>query len=402
MAGRPNIKQFAPCQSEQNKAAGDLKVCIGNSKRIENNLPKKTNPIATQNAVKSPRPAWRLRCSGEALDASPMNIATSPIGSMATKTGMKATKNFWIILTQISVVGFGPQMNTDQAPIHQNSCATPASICTNLRLIALLLVFLECEISAAELKNIDAYQAAAAKAKRVLTIPDWEKTPDALTASIMEAIAKGNAALDQIGSQNLEDVTFESSLAALENLRADVSAVANRAATISETNPDPLMRAAAQSALKKFQEWNVGIDYREDVFKAIKTFAAKKPDLIGEDKRLLSDTLRDFRRAGMDLPAEKRKEIELLRRKLSTLATEFEANILAAKAPVVFAKEELDGLSDNFLSSPGIKIDNNRYQVMADSMWQYNTVEENARAARRAKNFTSRTIRWLKRKMFRS
>jgi thimet oligopeptidase len=293
---------------------------------------------------------------------------------------MKATKNFWIILTQISVVGFGPQMNTDQAPIHQNSCATPASICTNLRLIALLLVFLECEISAAELKNIDAYQAAAAKAKRVLTIPDWEKTPDALTASIMEAIAKGNAALDQIGSQNLEDVTFESSLAALENLRADVSAVANRAATISETNPDPLMRAAAQSALKKFQEWNVGIDYREDVFKAIKTFAAKKPDLIGEDKRLLSDTLRDFRRAGMGLPAEKRKEIELLRRKLSTLATEFEANILAAKAPVVFAKEELDGLSDNFLSSPGIKIDNNRYQVMADSMWQYNTVEENARS----------------------
>jgi len=269
-------------------------------------------------------------------------------------------------------------MNTDQAQIHQNSCATPASICTNLRLIALLLIFLQCEISAAELKNIDTFQAAAAKANRVLTVPDWEQTPNALTASIMEAIAKGNAALDQIGSQNLEHITFESSLAALEHLRADVSAVANRATTISETDPDPLMRAAAQSALKKFQKWNVGIDYREDVFKAIKTFAAKKPNLIGEDENLLRETLRDFRRAGMDLPAEKRKEIERLRRRLSELAAEFEANILAAKAPVIFTREELEGVSDNFLLSPGIKIDNDRYQVMADSMWQYNTIEENA------------------------
>jgi thimet oligopeptidase len=254
------------------------------------------------------------------------------------------------------------------------------SIGTNLCVIALLLAFVECEISAAELKSLDAFQAAAAKANRVLTIPNWEQTPDALAASSIEAIAKGNAALDQIGSQNLEYVTFESSIAALENLRADVSAVANRAAMISETNPDPVMRSVAETALKRFQEWNVGIDYREDVFKAIKAFAGKKPNLIGEDERLLSETLRDFRRAGMELPAEKRKEIERLRRKLSKLAAEFEANILAAKAPVVFTKEELDGVSDSLLSSPGIKIGNDRYQVMADSMWQYNTVEENARS----------------------
>jgi thimet oligopeptidase len=271
-------------------------------------------------------------------------------------------------------------MNTDQAEIHQSSCAEPVSICTNLWLIALLLVILECKIPAAELKNIDAFQAAAAKANRVLTVPDWEQTPNAVTASIMEAIGKGNAALDQIGSQNLEYVTLESSVVALENLRADATAVANRATTISETNPDPLMRSVAESALKKFQEWNVGIDYREDVFKTIKAFGAKKPNLIGEDEKLLSDTLRDFRRAGVELPPEKRKEIERLRRKLSELATEFEVNILAAKAPVVFTREQLDGVSDNFLSSPGIKIDNDHYQVMADSMWQYNTVEENARS----------------------
>jgi thimet oligopeptidase len=271
-------------------------------------------------------------------------------------------------------------MSTDQARIHRNSSPASVSSRTNLWLIAMLLAFLECEIAAAELKNIDAFQAAAAKANRVLTIPDWEQTPNAVTASIMEAIANGNAALDQIGSQDLEYVTFESTVAALENLRAHVNAIANRATMISETNPDLVMRSVAESALKRFQEWTVGIDYRADVFKAIKAFAAKKPNLIGEDEKLLSETLRDFHRAGMELPSEKREEIELLRRKLSTLAAEFEANILAAKAPVVFRKEELAGVSDNFLSSAGIKIDNDRYQVMADSMWQYSTIEENARS----------------------
>jgi thimet oligopeptidase len=270
-------------------------------------------------------------------------------------------------------------MNTDRAQIHQNSSAGSLSICRSLSLIALLLAFLKCEISAAELKKLEDFQAVATKANRVLSIPDWEQTPDALTASMMEAIAKGNAALDRIGSQNLEHLTFESSVVALEKLRVDVSLVANRAAMISETSPDPVVRSVAERALKKFQEWNVGIDYRDDIFRAIKAFAAKKRNLIGEDEKLLSETLRDFRRAGMELPAEKRKEIEQLRQTLSKLGSEFEANILAAKAPVVFNKEELDGVSDNFLSSPGIKIDNDRYQVMADSMWQYNTVEENAR-----------------------
>jgi len=54
----------------------------------------------------------------------------------------------------------------------------------------LILAFFECEISAAELKNLDAFQAAAAKANLVLSIPNWEQTPDALNASIMKAIAK--------------------------------------------------------------------------------------------------------------------------------------------------------------------------------------------------------------------
>jgi len=82
----------------------------------------------------------------------------------------------------------------------------------------------------------------------------------------------------------------------------------------------------------------------------------------------------------MELAPHEREQIKVLRSQLSKLAAEFESNLLAAKAPVVFTKAELDGVPKDFLSSPGIRIANDRYQVMADVMWQFNVVEDCARS----------------------
>ena len=54
-------------------------------------------------------------------------------------------------------------------------------------------------VPAAELKTVDDFRAAAAKANAVLTIPDWEQKPKAVEAIINSAIAKANKALDRIG-----------------------------------------------------------------------------------------------------------------------------------------------------------------------------------------------------------
>src|SRR5436190_1601399 len=89
-------------------------------------------------------------------------------------------------------------------------------------------------------------------------------------------------------------------------------------------------RAAAtkENAVKAFQEWAVGIDYREDVYKAIKAFADTHPKLTGEDEKLLKETLRDYRRAGLELPPDQRREVEQLRKELSKLGTDFDTNIV--------------------------------------------------------------------------
>jgi thimet oligopeptidase len=247
--------------------------------------------------------------------------------------------------------------------------------------LPVIFAALNSNLSAAEqLKSVDDFRDAAAKANAVLTIPDWEQTPEAVEASVKDAIAKANKALDQIGAQDLAKVTLKSTVAALDDLVYQATIVANRAVLIKETNTNPAMRSAAENAVKAFQDWAVGIDYREDVFKAIKAFAETNPKLSGEDTKLLKETLRDYRRAGLELPPDQRKEVEQLRKELSKLGTDFDTNIVKASAPVVFTKADLDGLPESFFASPGIKTGEDAYTVMANVTWQFNTVEENAKS----------------------
>src|SRR2546425_6699859 len=154
-------------------------------------------------------------------------------------------------------------------------------------------------VSAAELKTVNDFRAAAAKANAILTIPDWEQTPEAVDTAMKDAIAKANKALDQIGAQDLSKVTFKNTIVALDDLTYQANLEANKANIIKETSTNAAMRTAAENAVKVFQEWAVSIDYREDVYKTLKAFADTHPPLSGEDAKLLFETMRDYRRAGL-------------------------------------------------------------------------------------------------------
>src|SRR6266571_2868162 len=261
---------------------------------------------------------------------------------------------------------------------------SPSSAIKSFRMknlcLSILLYAAVADLSANEPKSVDDYRAAAAKANAVLTIPDWEQTSEAIEASMKDAIAKGNSALDQIGGQDLSKVTFKSSVVALDDLTYQAGIAANKATIIKETNTNPAMRTAAENAVKAYQEWAVGIDYREDVYKAIKAFTDTHPKFTGEDEKLLKETLRDYRRAGLELPEDQRKEVEQLRKELSKLGTDFDTNIVKATAPVMFTKADLDGLPESFLAAPGVRTGDDAYTVMANITWQFITMEENAKS----------------------
>ena len=100
-------------------------------------------------------------------------------------------------------------------------------------------------LRAENLKTADAFRDAATKANSILTLPDWDQTPEAVEASMKNAIATANGALDQIGAQDLNKVSFKSTIVALDDLGYQARLAANKATIIKETNTSAPMRTAA-------------------------------------------------------------------------------------------------------------------------------------------------------------
>jgi thimet oligopeptidase len=223
------------------------------------------------------------------------------------------------------------------------------------------------------------FAARAGHFKSVVALPKLETTPAAIEKSVSNTLARADLALAQIGSCRLDQLTVPNTVGALDDILFEASLTANRMQLLKETSTNAALRDAATDAAKVISEWAVGIDYREDVYKAVKRFSDTHPKLSGENAKLLSEVMRDYKRAGLGLPKPDRDEVERLRKELTRLTTDFESNVTKAEAPVKFTRAELDGVPENFLSQKGVKSGDNEFTVQANVTFQYATVMEHAR-----------------------
>ncbi len=233
--------------------------------------------------------------------------------------------------------------------------------------------------------RLQEFQHRAAKFNSVVTVPTFETTTNEIKATGQSTIAAGDAALDRIGKLGAGEMTFANTVVALDNLGFEMGLAANRLSLIEQTSTNAEVRDTATETLKKLSEWSVGIDYREDVYRALKAFAATRPQLSGEDKKLFEETLRDYRRAGLELPKAGRDEVERIRKELTGLETDFQNNVTKATNSVKFAKAELEGVPEDFLSQ--IKTGDDEYTAKANVTWHYIVVMDNARQEETRKRF---------------
>lgn len=205
-------------------------------------------------------------------------------------------------------------------------------------------------------RTINEFQLAADARRVRLTVPEFESTPGALIASVDASINAADARLAAYASQDAEQATFRSAIAQLDDIVYPVVNTANRMYLIKETSTDPALREAATEQVTRMQEWFVGLQYREDVYRVVKGFAdayegGKGTRLRGEDKKLFEDTLRDYRRAGLALDPATRAKVESLRKQLARVSTEFDTNITNASVTIEFTRDQLAGVPEQYLNS---------------------------------------------------
>jgi thimet oligopeptidase len=227
--------------------------------------------------------------------------------------------------------------------------------------------------------SLAAFQEQAVKFRSVVALPDFETTPEAVRQSTSNTIAQANAALDRIGRLTPGEVNFRNTILALDDAMYPASCAAGRLDLIKETSTNGAVRDAATEAVKILEEWSVGLDYREDVYRAVKAFADTKPALSGEDAKLLEELLRDYRRAGLALPKAERDEVERLRKELANLETDFRQNITKTQKPLKFTRAQFEGVPESLLNSPGVKTGDDEFTVMANVTFHALAVLENAK-----------------------
>ncbi|MCS7090792.1 MAG: M3 family metallopeptidase [Verrucomicrobiota bacterium] len=229
------------------------------------------------------------------------------------------------------------------------------------------------------IRSLKEAQARAEHFGAVLDVPAFETTPEAIQRLVERTIQTGNAALDEIAHQDRSRLTFDDTVRALDDLHHMIGTAANRLAFLKETSPNAELRQAATAALKTLQEWAVGIEYREDVYQVIRAYAETRPQLFGEDAKLLEETLRDYRRAGLHLPKPQRDRVEQWRKELARLCTDFDTHVTQARKVLTFRRSELEGVPESFLDQPGIRSGPDECTIQVNVTWQYLMIMENAR-----------------------
>lgn len=161
--------------------------------------------------------------------------------------------------------------------------------------------------------------------------PAWSKlSPDALIGGIHEALKDAEDHIARVASQDLDKVTYDSTLVALEKGLEPLSRGWRRAGHLDSVRNQPDFRAAYNQLVGPVSEFHARLYLNEDLWKAIKAFA--ESDQVSQlselQKRHLQETLEDFREAGADLSPPQKKRLEKIASELAALTQKFSENVL--------------------------------------------------------------------------
>jgi len=181
-------------------------------------------------------------------------------------------------------------------------------------------------------------------------------TIESVRTAVTDALTEADLLIERAVA-SVDAPSFEATMRPLDLAGAAALRGYAQGAFMAYVHTDSEVRDAGQAAEEEVQKWNVGLPFREDLYRAVRAFAdtPEAASLQGERKRLLEFWLRDFRRAGHELEPAAKAELEQLRQRLVELEVAFARNINDDQEGIEVTREQLAGLSDDYIErlSPG-------------------------------------------------
>jgi thimet oligopeptidase len=182
--------------------------------------------------------------------------------------------------------------------------------------------------------------APVAGASSLLTV-----APQAFLETCRSDIAKATAAADRFKAVD----GSRDALASLEQYDTAIALLtdaASRASLARNVHPDESLRKAASDCESEVDKTSTALSLDRAMFSAMSTLDVSKAD--ASTRFYVQRSLRDFRRAGVDLEDAKRARIKTLREELVTLGQEFGRNVADDVRTLEVDPADLEGLPDDF------------------------------------------------------
>ena len=186
--------------------------------------------------------------------------------------------------------------------------------------------------------------------------PDLDPVEVAMTAEGVVALCDARLkqaevtrdAIKGLAGKPAEALTYDTTLGQVDRLTFEISLAAGFSELMAQGHPDENVRKAALGCRPKVESFHTDLMLDADFAGVIRQYASKGETLTGTRKRLLDDLLREFRRNGLELPADQQAQLRKLNEELTLLEQQFAVNLSEAVGELKVKPDQLAGLSDDF------------------------------------------------------
>jgi len=185
----------------------------------------------------------------------------------------------------------------------------------------------------------------------------FPKNPHEIKNLVKNYTTEAKEKIEKIIAIPLQEKTYKNTPKQLDELSSldNISIYFSCLSALEMLSPEKEIRDASHKALLTLQKfWVDNISNNVKLYKALKTYDEKnldKADLTQEEKYFITETLKDYKRAGLDLPKEKLEQVKKINKELGELGLTFETNIATDQSTIQVKKENLEGVNQELINN---------------------------------------------------
>src|SRR6056300_64139 len=154
--------------------------------------------------------------------------------------------------------------------------------------------------------------------------------PEHVVPAVDELLARNRARIAELVEQPMTD--WQSLVGEIEQLNDELAQAWSPVSHLNAVQNSDALREAYNACLPKLSEYFTELGQNEKLFQAFSRFSetAAFSELSVAQKKVITNSLRDFHLSGIGLEGEQQKRYAQLQLELSELTTKFSENVLDA------------------------------------------------------------------------